>query len=135
MGHTKSQCDKVKAFRSKAKSTKPQAHHLEDADSGSLDEGADYSPLSHLESMVNKLATSKPYRVVLEINDHSINIELDTGSPWTIVSSQMFSQVGKMSKICPCKAGLKTYTGTEVPVVGEAIVSVKYSAQKPPKSS
>lgn len=65
----------------------------------------------------------------MKINEHDVSMELDTGSAWTIMSSKTFCKLGKMSDVKPCKAGLKTYPGTQVPVIGETVVSVKHRSQ------
>ena len=132
VGHTRSQCDKIKEyyFQKHAKMpSKQRAHHLEEQDN--YVEG-DYPALSHLETQdtVNKLS-SKPYQVVLDINNSNVSMELDTGSPWTLMSSQTYSRIGKPIDLQPCQASLKTYTGSPVPILGEALVSVKYATSQP----
>ncbi len=126
-GHTKSQCEKVAAFNSKRK-FKPKAHHLHE-DEDQVEE-MEFAALSHLEGCtLNKLTKSKPYHLIMKINGHEVNMELDTGSPWTIISLKTYSKVGRLSELKPSKAGLKTYTGNKVPIVGEAMVSVQHASQ------
>ncbi|XP_038065755.1 uncharacterized protein K02A2.6-like [Patiria miniata] len=112
-----------------------RAHHLLDVtdDEPPQDITDDFTMLKHLEpeaNTVNKLSV-KPYQMELEINNSSITMELDTGSPWTIVSYETYKKVGKLGTIRPSKVSLKTYTGAKVKILGEAEVTVRYASSNP----
>ena len=69
--------------------------------------------------------------MIVSVNDRSIKMELDTGSPWSIVSSKTYSQFGKASDIRTSNVNLKTYTGAKVKILGETEVKVKYASTEP----
>ena len=71
----------------------------------------------------------KPLEVNLCTNDHNLLMEIDTGAAVTVVNQKVWSSLSKGTvhgKLSPSKSRLKTYTGEQVVVLGEAEVPVKY---------
>ena len=56
--------------------------------------------------------------------------EVDTGAAVTIVSQEVYQQLFNNLKLCPSSMLLKSYTGNQVKVLGEAQVDVSYGEQK-----
>ena len=79
----KSQCAKVQAF---LKRKSAAAHYLEGEEEA--DSSAD--ELKYLgDQQINNL-TYKPYEVEVTINNCRTKMEVDTGSPWSIVPASVF---------------------------------------------
>ena len=57
-------------------------------------------------------------------------MEVDTGSPWSLVSYKTFTEIGNPDELQPCNPRLTTYIGDRVPLIGEASVHVKYLSQQ-----
>ena len=130
VGHTQSQCASVQAFR-KARKQKA-SHYMEGNDSDSPDDSPHPESMSHItDSTLNKLSKNEPYHVSVKVNGKPIRMEVDTGSPWTIVSAETFRQIGS-AQVKQSNAKLNTYTGDKVPIVGEAIVEVGFSPDQAP---
>ena len=130
MGYTKSQCDKVQEFNRHYQRKTQRAHHLED------EESLENEPaiLSHIKAPAVRLLKCKPYYVTMDINGKKINMEVDTGSPWSIVSYKTFTEIGNPDELQPCNPRLTTYTGDRVPLIGEASVHVKHLSSQQMKS-
>ena len=129
MGHTKSQCDRVQAYRKKHFGQRAQkgAHHLEAEDHLQSDE----QMLDHLDDIsVNNLCRSNPYKATVLVNNKGVEMELDTGSPWTIMSKEQFSSVNQGVDLKPSRIRLKSYTGDSVSILGEAEVQVQFDPQE-----
>ena len=127
MGHTRSQCEKIKQYRSRKKA----AHHLD----GDENEDLPDSELRHIrDGTVNKMARySEPFQASLKLNGIQVDLEIDTGSPWTMMSQQEFKKLGHHADMKQTNVSLRTYTGSTVPVVGEAMVEVQFVDNQPPK--
>ena len=132
-GHIKSQCEAVKQFLKRKKQWKQGAHHLVESDTSEEEE-----ELSHLEvvepATLNRLSRSQPYEVNLFLNSMPVSMELDTGSPWTILSSATHKKLGQASQLQKTEVRLRTYNGTPVSIQGQAQVDVQLDQGKPPKS-
>ena len=130
VGHTKSQCDRVQAYQKKhAKSKKPSAsaHYLdEQSSSGSEDE----SYLMHIldcAPAVHKLS-EKPITIQLLVNHQPVSLELDTGSPWSIISQELYNSLEGLPPIKPKSIKLSDYNGALVNIVGTIDVNVQMTA-------
>ncbi|XP_063970819.1 uncharacterized protein K02A2.6-like [Lytechinus pictus] len=131
VGHTRSQCEKIKQYRSRKK----YANHLNGEEGAELIENMPSGELRHLRGgMVNKMAKySEPFQTSLSLNGIQVNLEIDTGSPWTMMSQQDFHKLGHRADVKQANVSLKTYTESSVPIIGEAMVEVKFDASQPPK--
>ena len=132
-GHTKSQCEAVQQFLKRRKQKKQGTYHLVESDTDD-----DEEELSHLEvvepATLNRLSRSQPYEVNLYLNDVPVSMELDTGSPWSILSSATHSKLGQASQLEQTDVRLRTYNGTPVSIQGQAQVRVQLGEGEPPKS-
>lgn len=129
-GHTKSQCENVQKYK-KARSS----HHLEeDEESDGECEPVAKGTMSHIRNgSVNKIDYQEPYKAQIILNGFQTEMEIDTGSPWTMISNEVYSNVGRPDKLTRSKLSLKTYTGSIVPIVGEAQVDVKLDNSHTPR--
>ena len=131
VGHTRSQCEKIKQYRSRKKA----AHHLDGEDDELQENMPDGKELRHIrDGTVNKMARySEPFATSLVLNGTPLDLEIDTGSPWTMISQQDFSKLGHQADVKQANVSLKTYTGSSVPIVGEAMVEVQFDVSHQPK--
>ncbi|PIK53374.1 hypothetical protein BSL78_09736 [Apostichopus japonicus] len=125
-GHTKSQCESVKAYQQKQKI---RAYHLNEQSIEQAPENPQVTEeISHLEedkhSQVNHLGRNKPFYISPNVNGKTVLFEVDTGSPWSIVSQETFKGIGSLTEVSKSDVSLSTYTGTSVPIVGETKVRV-----------
>ena len=75
---------------------------------------------------------AKPWQTPISVEDHSLVMEVDTGAAVTVISEATFNQVGgvsSLSQLHPSMVKLRTYTGEEIPVVGELSVKVQCQGQ------
>ena len=73
----------------------------------------------------NNLTTSAPIIVTPTINGVTLQMELDTGAAVSIISGEEFFKLPGVS-LEKSNMKLTSYTGDEIPVLGEATVNVKY---------
>eukprot|EP00117_Sycon_ciliatum_P022463 scpid41478/ scgid19373/ Uncharacterized protein K02A2.6 len=74
-------------------------------------------------------SSNKPVFVDLEINGDHLLMELDTGAEHTVIPEKLWQ--AKWSDVSLCKSDIRlcAFGGTDIPVLGEARVSVKCNAQ------
>ena len=119
IGHIAPACrSKVSGRRSKfpAKKTKWV--------SSTPDEDSSEEPL-----YVIKSKSSPPYRVELEVNNHQITMEVDTGAAVSLAPESAVASLLSTSPLQPTNVVLKTYTGEQIPLKGTLSVDVKYGQQ------
>ena len=75
---------------------------------------------------VNNIKT-KIITVELGIKDQKVKFELDTGSPYTMISEETMEKVG--GQLSETKIKIKSYTGHPVQISGETYLDVKYRNQ------
>ena len=71
---------------------------------------------------------AKPWQTQISVEDHNLVMEVDTGAAVTMISEATFNQVGGVSSLPQLYSSmvkLRTYTGEEIPVVGELSVKVQ----------
>ena len=66
----------------------------------------------------------------VEINEKSIQLEIDTGALLTLVSEQTFREHWPDSRLSPSEITLRSYSGESIPVLGCVDVHVKHSNQE-----
>ncbi|XP_041473721.1 uncharacterized protein K02A2.6-like [Lytechinus variegatus] len=66
------------------------------------------------------------------VNGKAVQLEIDTGSPWSIVSKAVFSRISKDSKLTSSNIRLKSYTEGKLDIFGEATVDVQLETQMKP---
>lgn len=133
-GHTKSQCEQVKAYQQKwyqkKKTFEKKAHHLDDEGPDEESDSSAAGNMDHLEDeSVNKLTNSDPYMTTMIVNGREVTFEVDTGCPWTIVPKEVYKRINKDSEPKSSSIKLKSYTGEKVDIYGEAIVDVQLEPQ------
>ena len=132
IGHTKSQCENVRKYNYKQAKA---AHHMNNGDdsSDSQDE-PEQSEMSHIQdATVNKIGYRDPYQAKVKLNGYQTEMEVDTGSPWTMISNEEYRKVGSPGELTHSKLSLKSYTGSSVPIVGEVKVDVEFDNSHPAK--
>lgn len=88
--------------------------------------------MSHIEGATLKIAIP-PYQASVWINGRSLEMEVDTGSLWTLISAETFKLCGDQSDLKLSNAMLETYTEDKVSIIGEATVAVQFRADQAPK--
>ena len=73
--------------------------------------------------------SSPPYRVELQVNNHQIIMEVDTGAAVSLAPESAVASLLSISPLQPTNVVLKTYTGEQIPVKGTLSVDVKYGQQ------
>ena len=73
--------------------------------------------------------TSNMLITTVQINGTPLDLEVDTGSMYTLVPQDVWEQHWTHVALRECSVRLKTYNGSVLPIVGEADVDVRYSAQ------
>lgn len=63
---------------------------------------------------------------MLCIDGHNIEMEIDTGSAVTLISSNTLREFSSAKELEKTKAQLRTYTGEDVKVLGATTVLVKH---------
>ena len=72
---------------------------------------------------------TKPLTVLVNINDQSVKMEIDTGSAVSIISESLFSSVFKTANLQETETKLCTYSGEQLPVKGKFTCEVCYKGQ------
>ena len=80
------------------------------------------APEEHLYVINSK--SSPPYRVELQVNNHPIAMEVDTGAAVTLVPESAVASLLSTSQLQPTNVILKMYTGEQIPVKGTLSVDV-----------
>ena len=70
------------------------------------------------------------FQVQLLLEGKPVSMEVDTGSPLSIVSEVEYKKWFKHLKLQPKQFHLKTYSGESLPLLGEIRVAVKYQTQE-----
>jgi len=70
-----------------------------------------------------------PITVMLYINDHPIDMEIDTGAAVSLVSASTQKKYFQTTVVEKSDAILTTYTGEQIPVIGKIPVNVRYKEQ------
>ena len=81
---------------------------------------------------VNSAKTSgDPVTVQVTLNDYNpLKMEVDMGAAVSVISEDTFHTVFKDTRqLEKTQVTLRTYLGEEIPVLGQAVVNVKYESQ------
>ena len=68
----------------------------------------------------------KPYRVNVTVNGEIVNFIVDTGSELTLMPEKVFTQLQIKSTMKPTLVKLKAYNGSQVKVLGETEMNLKF---------
>lgn len=74
-------------------------------------------------------AKPKPLEVQVIIEGKEVTMELDTGASISLVSEETFNRHWSGHQLQPTSIRLKTYSGEQLTVVGEASVEIEYENQ------
>ena len=73
---------------------------------------------------------SDPIKLAMEVNDHKLDMELDTGASVSVISEDTFnSGLSSSVQLHPSNASLTSYSGHSLEVLGSANNKVKYQTQ------
>ena len=78
-------------------------------------------------------ARSSPILVTVQLNEASLEMEVDTGATASLISDSTLKSLwsdGNAPPLRPTDVKLRTYTGEELKVLGSLDVTVRYGAQK-----
>ena len=124
-GHLKRVCNKSGSCgKQKGQSSSKPVHLLEGSSSEKEDEEENY----HLYS-INSASKPRPYKSKCEINGTPIDLEIDTGASFTLVSEQTFRERWPTTQLSTSDITLRSYTGESIPVLGCVDVNVKCGNQ------
>lgn len=90
----------------------------------------DKQELEYLSLHVVRSSSTPPYKVPLIINDVAHSMELDTGASVTLMSDTKRRELFPGTHLRESTVLLRTYSGEQLPVVGEMDVQVKYGEQQ-----
>ena len=76
-------------------------------------------------SVVGALAWDKPAQVVVKLNGHRITLQLDTGSPVTMLTERTWDVIGRPT-LQRCTMKLVSFTGHRVKLKGRGTIDVGY---------
>lgn len=105
----------------------PDGGYAAEAQSGAVLDDLSLDPL-HL--YVVKQQGLDPVMLEVEINGHSMRMEVDTGAAVSVVSSSVYERVRGAHALEESRLKLKTYTGEIVAPEGVGQVEVSYQGQK-----
>lgn len=108
------------------KTSNPAKVHSVDQPSTS-EVGIEPEPEKH--HVYNLSHKSPPFQMTLEINNHNLQMELDTGASLSLISSNTYSSLFSGYSLDPSDIKLQTYSGEVIPVMGLFQVQVKHNQQ------
>ena len=114
----------------KAQICKPKHIDALNTDDSDSEEGTDPATLMsvHINNPVN-VVTVKPIHVTMNINDTNVRMELDSGSPVSLMPTSLFREYFPQLALQQADLQLSTFTGEALKVLGYANVTVKYEQQ------
>ena len=123
-GHLKAVC------RSKPKgnpSRKRQPRHVRHIEEEEVDdESEDELTLYHIRAK----KTTPPLRLSIKLNEHMVEMELDTGASVLLMSETTFRRLWPQEKLAPSQCRLCSYSKEPIPVLGSFDIVVSYKDQQ-----
>ena len=136
-GHIVMKCPEKRASKAKGGETKRNKkkkkkkpggiHSVEEADT--MAETGDKTSWPMF-TVVDSQGRCKELIVPMLINGKSVDMELDTGASVTIIPNNVWTDVLAAKSLQQTDVKLRSYSGHEIPVVGEAKVQVSYGDQQ-----
>ena len=120
IGHKEEDCRLMKRLesklikRKKGKSKKEETKSVQRLDSSDDDE--------ETFAIFKTQCKEKAYKVKVNIDKEIVEMEIDTGASVSLINETVFKSLNRKAR--PSTKRLRTYTGEEIPVVGECEVSV-----------
>ncbi|XP_069103128.1 uncharacterized protein [Argopecten irradians] len=71
---------------------------------------------------------NRNWETTLNVNNHMIDLKLDTGAEANVIPEKMFRQVKGKTKLQKSNAKLSTYTGQGIPVLGKCVKTQKQNS-------
>ena len=124
-GHLKAVC------RSKPKgnpSRKGHPRHIRTVEKEVTDDSESENELTlyHIKARKN----SPPLQLSVKLNEHTVEMELDTGASVSLMSESTFKQLWPREKLVPSQCRLCSYSKEPIPVLGSCEVVVSYKNQQ-----
>ncbi|XP_065190859.1 uncharacterized protein LOC135821790 [Sycon ciliatum] len=116
-------CGKTGHFAKCCKSgsaSQTAAHHVREVTDYEVSDSFRVGQVSAGKPTSNMLITT------VQINGTPLDLEVDTGSMYTLVPQDVWEQHWTHVALRECSVRLKTYNGSVLPIVGEADVDVRY---------
>lgn len=129
-GHMQRQCQQYRAERERRRRRAKSDTVSKGATVKNVDDSDSDAELFTIFRTQNK---EKPYMVTVSVDGVPIEMEVDTGASLTVISEGTLKSIrrGVYLPLKKCKRRLKTYTGNEIPVLGECQVAVTYKESTP----
>ena len=83
-----------------------------------------------LHSVQNSHPSSKPVFTTVRIGEAELSMEVDTGAACSLIPEKVYQGLLASYPLKPCSAVLTSYSGDQVPVLGEISVPVMYGDQR-----
>lgn len=74
-----------------------------------------------------KANITEPFRVTFQLNNQHVSMEIDSGSPFTLIPEHTFRKIAPQAPLQPFKTPLSSFSGHPIPVLGQAIIQVQYN--------
>ncbi|XP_043245742.1 uncharacterized protein LOC122393604 isoform X2 [Amphibalanus amphitrite] len=89
------------------------------------------SDLEQIKTVIHAVSNKKkPATVTVGIEGVDVVMELDTGASCSIINESTYKQLESTIKLQAPQSVLRTYTGHKIPVLGEAVVDVRYGSNE-----
>ncbi|KAK7095401.1 hypothetical protein V1264_006813 [Littorina saxatilis] len=126
--HMQRQCPQYHAEKAKRKQTRGH-RRLRDTVKTVEDSDSDVEVFTVFRTQ----SKEKPFLVTVEMDGVPVEMELDTGASLTVVNEKTWRTIrgGAYLPLQKCSRRLKTYTGDEIPVLGECESAVGYKGRVP----
>jgi transposase InsO family protein len=79
-------------------------------------------------STLGQITCDRPIQIHLLIEHIKVELQVDTGSPVTLINEQVWIEMGRL-KLDPCKINLNSFTGHSIQLKGQKVVDVVYNDQ------
>ena len=130
IGHTKKMChSKVKLNQPKRQTITNRVQRINELSDTNSEDDFGLLPMNFVEASENNTVnrvTVKPIVIAVSVNNHSIEMELDSGSPVSLIPSTLYNKLFTGVALKPSELHLSTFTGESLQVLGVMDVTVKY---------
>ena len=130
LSHIQKVCRSKKQRQAKPQ---PKPAHLVSKDScSSQDLPTDQSSSQEADtySLFTLKGRVKPIMVSVQVNQSTIETEVDTGAALSLMNEETFSKISMDCHLKPTKITLKTYTGETLRLLGATEVDMQYQSQQ-----
>ena len=99
--------------------------HFEEAEADDSDGSENEFALYHIGAK-----NTAPLRLAVKLNEHTVEMVLDTGASVSLMSETTFRQLWPDGKLAPSQCRLCSYLKEPIPVVGSYEVAVPYKKRQ-----